>query len=198
MKKKYKQVKDDFLIGKYKGCREFFEKNGYFIEAGYCYLIIDKIEKARICFEKMYNIDIRAHWGIMLIQMITGKISMVPTYFEVRNFLEIDLDIFIVYGKKHLVEKVIRYCDFMAIYNLECYKFIARAFWSHKMLMPAMFFLNKAKEKLFNDPELHYLLAYIYYSEYKDLNQCLKEINTCLNILPEYAPARMLQNRISN
>lgn len=197
MSDNYQQVKENFLSGKFKGCRAFFEENNYYTEAGYCYLILDKIDKAKECFEKSVKTDIRAHWGLLLIQMILGKISMVPTYFEVRNFLEIDLDIFITYCKGDLVEKIIKYCDFLAVYNLECYKFIGRAFWSHGIKTPAMFFLNRAKDKLYNDPELHYLLAYIYYTEDKEIQKCKKEIDTCLNILPAYAPAIALKEKIN-
>jgi tetratricopeptide (TPR) repeat protein len=196
MADKYQQVKENFLSGKFKGCCAFFEDNKYFIEAGYCYLILDKLDKAQECFEIANKNDIRGHWGQLLIQMITGKISMVPTYFEVRNFLEADLDIFITYCKGDYVEKIIRYCDFLAVYNLECYKFIGRAFWSHNLRVPAMFFLNRAKDKLYNDPELHYLLAYIYYTDDKDMQKCKKELDTCLNILPEYAPAVALYKKL--
>lgn len=198
MVQNYQKVKENFLSGKFKGCRAFFEENKYWVEAGYCYLILDKFDRAKECFEKAKTDDIRGHWGLLLLQMISGKISMVPTYFEVRNFLEIDLDIFITYCKGDIVEKIIRYCDFLAVYNMECYKFIGRAFWSHGITPPAMFFLNKAKDKLYNDPELHYLLAYIYYTEDKDIKKCKREIDICLNILPLYAPAIALSKELAN
>ena len=196
MTEEYEKIKENFLSGKFKGCRAFFEEKGYYTEAGYCYIILDKFDKAKKCFEKAKDENIRAHWGLLLLQMISGKISIIPTYFEVRSFLETDLDIFITYCKGDIVEKIIRYCDFLAVYNLECYKFIGRAFWSHGMQTPAMYFLNRAKDKLYNDPELHYLLAYIYYTEDKNIQKCRREIETCLNILPEYAPATALAQKI--
>ena len=196
MAENYQQVKENFLSGKFKGCRNYFDEHNYITETWYCYLILDKLDKAKEYFEKNKDNDIRAHWGLMIVQMITGQISMVPTYFEVRNFLEIDLDIFMTYCKGDFVEKIVRYCDFLAVYNLECYKFIGRAFWSHDMPKPAMFFLEKAKDKLYNDPELHYMLAYIYFTEYKDLQRCKREIDICLNILPKYAPAVALSQKL--
>lgn len=193
MNKKYEQVKNDFLTGKFKDCKTYFEKNKYYVEAGYCYLILDKFDKAKNCFEKQQYTDPRAHWGLLLLQMISGQITTVPTYFEVRNFLEIDLDIFFTYKKVYIIERIIAYCDFLAVYNLECYKFIGRAFWSHNYIPAGMFFLQKAKDKLYTDPELHYLLAYIYYYNEKDINKCNKELETCLNLLPQYAPANKLK-----
>lgn len=192
---KYKQVKQDFLSGRFKGCRDYFESHNYYAEAGYCYMILNNFAKAKEQFEKAKVSDIRGHWGLLLLQMQEEKISMAPTYFEVRNFLEIDLDIFITYCKGDIVQQIIKYADYIAFYNLECYKFIGRAFWAHNIMPAAMFFLNKAKEKLYNDPELHYLLAYIYYTN-NDISNCKKEIEVCLSILPQYAPALMLSQKI--
>lgn len=193
----YEQVKKDFLSGRIKGCRAFFEQNKYYTEAGYCYIILDKLEKAQQMFEYAVKYDIRAHWGLFLLQLLSGKISRQPTYFEVRNFLEIDLNILILYCKGDYVERIIRYADFMAFYNPECYKFIGRAFWANDLIPAAMFFLRRAKDKLYNDPELHYLLAYIYYSKENNMAKSIKALETCLNILPKYAPASKLLKLIS-
>lgn len=193
----YEQVKKDFLSGRIKGCKAFFENNNYLVEAGYCYIILDKFDKARNLFEQACQYDIRAHWGLFLLQLLTGEISKPPTYFEVRNFLEIDLNILILYCKGDYVEKIIRYADYMAFYNPECYKFIGRAFWANNLMPASMFFLRIAKEKLYNDPELHYLLAYIYYND-NNLSKCRQALETCLNILPEYAPAVNLYKKLKS
>ena len=124
--------------------------------------------------------------------LIQGKITTHPTYFQIRNFLEIDISLLILYCKGNYVEKIIKYADFMAFYNPECYKFIGRAFWANKLMPAAMFFLRKAKDKFYQDPELHYLFAYIYYYEEHDKVKCEKSVQTCLRILPEYAPAKNL------
>lgn len=195
MATKYQQVKQDFLSGRLKGCRDYFESHNYPVEAGYCYMILDNFTKAKKQFEKVKDADIRGHWGLILLQMVEEKIFMPPTYFEIRNFLEADLDIFMTYCKGEIVQQIIKYADYMAFYNLECYKFIGRAFWAHNYMEPAMYFLNKAKDKLYNDPELHYLLAYIHYTN-RDFSACKKEIDICLGILPEYAPAVVLKDKI--
>ncbi len=198
MTSKYEQVKKDFLSGRIKGCKNFFEKNKNYVEAGYCNIILDNLKQANEDFDKAISDNIRAHWGKLLIQMITGQISSAPTYFEIRNFLEIDLSILITYCKGDYIEKIIRYADFMAFYNMECYKFIGRVFWAHNLMPASMFFLERAKEKLYKDPELHYQLAYIYYDKQKDTKLAQKELETCLNILPEYAPATSLLKKINS
>lgn len=195
MDTKYQQVKQDFLSGRLKGCRAYFEENNYNIEAGYCYMVLDNFAKAKEQFEKAKDNDLRGHWGLLLLQMQYERISMSPSYFEIRNFLESDLDIFITYCKGDIVQQIVKYADFMAFYNLECYKFIGRAFWAHNLMPASMYFLDKAKDNLYNDPELHYLLAYISYTN-NDIKNCQKEIDTCLKILPKYAPAIMLKQSI--
>lgn len=192
MELKYEKVKEDFLSGRLKGCRVFFEENKFYVEAGYCYIVLDKLEKAQEMFNLAKDYDIRAMWGLLLIQMIKDDIRSFPTYFQVRNFLELDLNILILYCKGNYVEKIIKYADFMAYYNPECYKFIGRVFWANNLIPAALFFLRKAKDKFYQDPELHYLLAYIFYHNEKNIEQCKKSLNTCLEILPEYAPAKNL------
>lgn len=197
MSVEYEQVKKDFLSGRIKGCKAFFEEHNYLVEAGYCCIVLDRFDRARELFEKTADVDIRAHWGLFLLQMLTGVISKPPTYFEVRNFLELDLNILILYCKGDYVERIVRYADYMAFYNPECYKFIGRAFWANNLMSAAMFFLRKAKDKLYNDPELHYLLGYIYYHNDKDEAKCKKALSTCLEILPKYAPAKQLLSQIT-
>ena len=85
----------------------------------------------------------------------------------------------------------------MAYYNPECYKFIGRAFWANNLMSAAMFYLRRAKDKFYHDPELHYLLAYIFYHNDKNYAQCRKSLDTCLEILPAYNPAVKLSKLVS-
>lgn len=193
----YEQVKKDFLSGKIKGCRSYFENNQHYTEAAYCCVVLGNLEKAQQLFLKVSDRDIRAKWGLFLVQMLKDDIRSFPTYFQIRNFLEIDLNILILYCNGNYVEKIIKYADLMAYYNPECYKFIGRVFWANNLMSAAMFFLRRAKDKFYHDPELHYLLAYIYYYNDKDIEKSKKSLNTCLSILPEYDPARKLLARIN-
>lgn len=192
----YEEVKKDFLSGKIKGCKTYFENNKYYVEAGYCCIVLDELDKAKELFQKVQEVDTRAKWGFILLQMIKGDILTFPTYFQIRNFLELDLSILILYCKGEYVEKIIRYADFMAYYNPECYKFIGRAFWANNLMSAAMFFLRRAKDKFYQDPELHYLLAYIFYNNDRNIDLAKKALGACLGILPEYAPAKKLYAQI--
>lgn len=191
-KQEYEQVKQDFLSGRIKGCRTFFENNGYWLETAYSYVVLDNLDKAEKSFEQVKDFDDRACWGLFLLQMLKGDIKTFPSYFQVRSFLELDLNILLLYCKGDYIEKIIKYADFMAYYNPECYKFIGRVFWANGFIPAAKLFLKRAKDKFYQDPELHYLLAYIAYHEDKNIEQCRKSLAACLGLLPEYAPANKL------
>lgn len=191
----YKNAKKDFLAAKIQGCKRFFETHDYKLEQAYCELILDNTKKAQQIFEEIEEQDSRANWGLVMIEFIKGCVSRYPTYFQLRNFLEIDLDILITYCKGDYVEKIVRYADFMYTINPEVHKFIGRVFLNNGLKAQALFFLKRAKDNFYQDPELHYILAEIYYSE-NDIANCKKALNTCLEILPNYAPADVMLKKL--
>ena len=191
----YKQAKEKLLTYFDESCQQFFVKNAYTLENAYIKLLSSDIAGAKELFLSIKDSDIRAHWALFMISLIEGDVREYPSYFELRNFLEIDLNILIHYYKGDYVEKIIRYSDFMYTINPEIYKFIGRVLYNNDLKEQAMFFLNRAKSYFYNDPELHYLLAYIYYND-NDLMLTKKSLNDCLYILPEYYPARNLLNKI--
>lgn len=193
----YKKAKEDFLAAKIQGCRKFFESNNCKLEQGYCELIFDNLAGAKRIFEELEEQDARAHWGLVMLEFIKGTVSRYPTYFELRNFLEIDLNILITYCKGDYVEKIVRYADFMFTINPETHKFIGRVFLNNGMIAQAMFFLKRAKDNFYQDPELHYILAEVYKTD-GDIDFCRKALETCLEILPNYAPAKALLKEISS
>ncbi len=191
----YEQVKNNFLAGRIDQCACYFEQNNHLLEAGYCYIVEGEFKKAETIFLQIQEQNHRAHWGLFLLEILTDNVKKYPTYFEIRNFLEIDMNIFIKYYKGDYIEKIVRYSDYMQYFNPETFKYIGRVFWANNLIPAAMFFLRKAKDKFYNDPELHYLLAYIYFND-NNIEECKKSLNSCLDILPEYAPALKLKEQL--
>lgn len=196
MQLNYKIAKERLLTSLDSDCQQFFIRNGYPLEYGYSLLINDDINGALKVFKTYENDDVRAKWAVFLVSMINGCIDEYPTYLELRDFLEIDLNILIHYYKGDYVEKIVRYSDFMFSINPEIYKFIGRVFYNNDLLEQAIFFLNRAKNYFYNDPELHCMLAEIYYNnkEYEKAQECVKD---CLDILPEYYPALKIKKILS-
>ncbi len=191
----YKKAKEKLLTSLDNDCQQFFVKNGYILENAYINLLLDDIKNAKSLFLSIKDNDIRAHWGLFMISLIEGVIYEYPSYFELRNFLEIDLNILINSFKGDYVENIVRYADFMFTINPEVHKFIGRVFYNNELKEQGMFFLNRAKNYFFHDPELHYLLAYIYYCD-NNLESAERSLNDCLYILPDYFPAVNLLKKI--
>ena len=57
-------------------------------------------------------------------------------------------------------------------------------------------YLMLAKDCFYNDPELHFLFAK-YYLKMRDFHQADYHLDECLNVIPEYYPAKILQKEIS-
>ena len=193
----YKKAKEKLLTDLDKDCQQFFIKKGYILENAYYELLSDNIEKAKILFDAVKDSDIRAHWASFMISMINSDITEYPSYFELRNFLEIDLNILMHYYKGDYVQNIVRYADFMFTINPEVHKFIGRVFYNNDYPEQCMYFLEKAKNYFFHDPELHYLLADIYYKSNK-INDAEKALKDCIYVLPGSFPAVNLLKKIKN
>ena len=197
MKLDYDKAKENFLASQFEGCQKFFAEHGCFLELAYYEIISDNLPRARELFNKIKEIDIRADWGLYLVSMIEHKASRCPTYFELRNFLEIDLNILIQNGKGQYVQNILGYSEFMSQINPEVYKFIGRVFYNNGLKEEGMYVFEKAKEIFYQDPELHYLIA-LAYKEKGDNQKALHYAKTCQEILPEYCPAVMLEKTLQS
>ena len=193
----YETAKEKLLTSLDENCQQFFVKNGYILENAYYELLSENLEKAKNLFNAVKNNDIRAHWAAFMVSLIEGDVREYPSYFELRNFLEIDLNILLTYFKGNYVENIIRYADFMFTINPEVHKFIGRVLYNNGYREQGMFFLDRAKNYFYHDPELHYLLAYIYYCD-KDYQRAQKAANDCLYILPAYFPAVSMLKKLKD
>ncbi len=192
----YKTAKEKLLTGLVdRDCQQFFVKNGCVFEDAYLHFLAGDFSYAKKQFEIMEDVNIRAHWSLFEISLIEGEVEKYPSYFELRNFLEIDLNIFITYCLGTYVENIVRYADFMYTINPEVHKFIGRVLYNNNLKEQGMFFLKRAKNYFYHDPELHYLLAYIY-NENGDIENAQKALEACLNVLPNYFPARDLLEKL--
>lgn len=193
----YQKAKDKLLAGFDKDCQQFFVKNGCVLEDAYLHFLIGDLPYAKKQFALIKDSDIRAHWALFEISLIDGEVFEYPSYFELRNFLEIDLNLLITYCMGTFVEKIIRYADFMYTINPEVHKFIGRVLYNNNLPEQGMFFLNRAKNYFYHDPELHYLLAYINYQN-NDYSKCRKSLEDCLRILPDYFPAKDMKKKLES
>lgn len=178
-------------------CQSFFEKNNFLLELAYCKVFSDELADALRIFENLKNNDPRARWGCVLTGILLEKLTPYPTYFELRNFLEIDLNLLINYEKGKYVEEIVHYADAFSSVNPETYKYFGRVFFNNEIYSYAKFFLERAKNHLYQDPELHVLLATLYERE-GNCEKALRSVENCLRILPQYFPAKNLKRKLTN
>lgn len=191
----YKKNVEKLWASDNNGCRQFFNKNGYTLEEAYCCILDDDIQEAKKLFTSIEGRDIRAKWGRFLCGIIQEKIEGYPSYFGLRNFLEIDLNFLTSHYKGEYVENIVKYADWLYTINPEVHKYIGRVFMNNHLEEFGMMFLLKAKDYFYNDPELHYLLAEAYFKQ-KNYEECQKAVDNCLNVLPEYFPAIQMQRKL--
>lgn len=186
----YKEAKEKFLSGDY-SILGFFEQNGNVLEYAYCKLLSGDAQGAKAEFNKIAKTDFRADWARKLVQFIEGYVSNVPSYFQIRNFLEIDLNLLLQARQPDYIENIINGADLFYSINPESYKFIARFMLNNDYTDLALYYLKKAKDKFFQDPEMHYMLANCYIKN-GDMSLTKESLENCLAILPEYLPAKRL------
>ena len=187
----YKEAKNYLVNAQFDKCEKFFKEYSYQLEYGYCKMLKGDVNEARKIFTPIRENDMRADWAYLFIQFMNNYIQFMPSYLQVRNFLEIDIALLIKSGLSDAVENVINACDIFYQINQESYKFIARVLLNYNYDFVAKIFLNKGVERCYNDPELHFLYGN-YHLKFNNRLLAKHEFETSLEVLPEYYPAKMM------
>ena len=192
----YLEAKNKFLSGDFVGAEIFFAQNNFVLEYGYCKLLSGDFAGAKAIFSTIASTDLRADWAGKLIQFVEGYVAFPPSFFQIRNFLEIDLNLLIQAKRPEYVENIINGADIFYSINPESYKFIARVMMFNDYLSIAVHYLMKAKDKFYYDPEMHFMLAQCYMKT-GEIVLAKQSIKACLSILPNYIPAVVLKDKLN-
>ena len=182
----YKEAVKLLEDGKGISLREYFKENNFLLEYGYTYLLDGNLDKAYEILSTLTSP--RAEWASYIIPFLQGWHGTLPTFFQIRNFLEIDISLFLKYNQADYVQKLIDIADFMQDINTETYKFLARVLFKNVYMEAAKIFMDKSANYYYKDVELHYLYVEFYLS-HNDRENALKALRTCLRINSEYYPA---------
>ena len=164
------------------------------IESAYLAILNNDLRTASAIFESLDSP--RARWGLIFVSILEGFIKIYPSYFEIRNFLEIDLDFLIKNEKVEYIEYLLSSLEVLVNINQETYKYIARVMYENKYYNAAREYLEKSKKVFYKDPELHFMLSKYYY-ESREYEEAMFYIKECLKILPDYYPAKLMKQVIS-
>jgi hypothetical protein len=164
-------------------------------EAGFCALLSNKPEQAREIWQSAKTPSAATKWGLIVCDLIRLKCLEQPTYFQVRAFLEVYLNLLIENELFKYAENLICAQDILARSNSETYKFIARVLLAHGYMELLPRFIERSKQCCYRDPEIHFIEAQMHLQN-KNPQNALKSTNEVLSIIPEYFPAQELKKSI--
>lgn len=162
-----------------------------FYEAGYCLLMQGDLYNTKRLWEQLGDEKPVYSWGRALIGFIEKKPVQMPTYFQIRNFLEQDLDSLLGANLIDYAENLINSIDMLVQVNSESYKYMARVLYNYKYYDIALSFLEQSKDIYYKDPETHFLIAKIYLEKY-DSEAAKTALNNALSVNEGYFPAKNL------
>lgn len=164
------------------------------LEQAYLALLNNDLDSALNLF--CQNDSSRSHWGIALVKALKEETDSQPSYFEIRNFYEIDLDFLIKNEKFNYIETLLNRSNLWIGINQEIYKYVARVLFENNLDKLAIEYLEMSKNILYNDPEMHFMFAK-YFLNIKEFEKSKSHIKECLKIVPDYYPARKILEIVS-
>lgn len=173
----------------YAKAAEIYKETDEKYQAGFCELLAGNEKEAEKLWYSCCNSSPAAYWGICLLDFINLRPRPhIPSYLQIRNFLEMDIGNFIIANKIRYAENIIKNEKVLASVNLESYKLIGRALLNFGYLNQAKKYLIKSIEIVDHDAETFYHLAQYNYA-IGAYPECIKMLERCLELNSYYVPA---------
>ena len=183
-----------FIDGNFSEAKDIYSKLNMPLETAYCEIYLGHLYRAKKLISALKKESPAEEWIISFVQMIDANLVNMPSFLQIRNFFEIDLNNLFLSGQKEWVENVINYVPILATVNSEVFKLAARVLKNNSQNDLAKTFLNKSLDIYFQDSETHFMLAEIYLKE-NDTEKAKKHLNyACEN--GGYFPAEKLLSKI--
>lgn len=180
--------------GNIEKAHSYFNKGQNILGCAYCHLLKENIEEARILISTVKNSSPAINWLMAIINIIENENGEYPTYFQIRNFYEQDLELLFKYKKNNFIKKIIDSQEYFEYFNREIYKYTGRVLLNNNRDALAEELLNKSLDIFYNDPETHFLLGELYFKR-NQLEQAQKFFETSNSVNDGYKPA---QNKLKD
>lgn len=182
-----------FELGNIPKALNYYKLAGAHYQEGFCELLLGNEPKAK---ELWYSIPENSAvlWGRSLLDFINLEIKKLPSFLQIRNFLECDIGHFIRTDNLEYAENLISCNEVLAQLNLESYKFIGRALFNYGFLAQSYKYFEKSRKLIDNDPEIYFHLGQYFYST-NDTKECIKMLDKCVELNKEYTPAIDLKTK---
>ncbi|MCD7740548.1 MAG: hypothetical protein LUH11_04285 [Candidatus Gastranaerophilales bacterium] len=176
---------------------KYFKQSQYIFGCAYCKLMEEEIEEAKIILKDIKNQSSAVNWLLCLVNIIENNDYDNPTYFQIRNFYEQDLNMFFLYKRKKYIEKVIGANSYFEHFNREVYKYSARVLFNNNYLELAEKLLKKSLNIFYKDAETHFMLGEIYYKK-KEIEKAKIEYIQSNKVNGNYGPAINRLSKLNN
>ncbi|MBQ4123913.1 tetratricopeptide repeat protein [bacterium] len=155
---------------------------------GYCHFLIGNEEKSKKILSQIRNYSSFTHWILFLIDLINRERKLTPTYMQIRNFYEQDIEMLYMQKQYNRIQKIINQNVYLEQFNREVYKFSARVLFNNNFKDEAIKFLKKSLDICYKDPETHYLLGEIYQQK-NEKYLAIDEYKKAIAVIGGYLPA---------
>ena len=186
---KFQELYGDILFqkGDLHSALEIFIQVKNYYKAGYCCLLSDDINSAKIFFEQA-EASPAQNWELFLCQLFETEITTTPTYLQIRSFLERDFSAFLNYKLEKLIQKIIDVSEYLFEINPEVNKILAKCFLNYKYFEYSKIFLERAFDFTTEDAELYYLSAKYFLSQ-NEITEAKNSLNKAIYLQNNYIPA---------
>ncbi len=167
---------------------DYFNKAKSIFGCCYCNFLIGNIADTKKILSIIKESSPIVNWLLCVIYIIENSYKEPPTYFQIRNFYEQDLNMLLLYNKKEYFNKLIEGNKYLEYFNKEIYKYTGRVLLYNDDNQKAKHFLTKSLDIFFRDSETHYLLGELYEKEGK-IKQAEIEYELANEINNGYFPA---------
>lgn len=193
----YQKAKELFYNKDYSHAQQIFTSLNCPYEAGFCAFLEGDEKGAKNLWENSKNKDIATLWGLCVLDLIRLKIRRRPSFFQVRAFLEVYLNLLIENEQYAWAENIISASNFLVECNPEAYKFVARVLFANNYLDLTLRFVELSKDVFPLDPEALYIEAQTHYLK-KDYKKAKDAALETLIAVPDYNPAKEFLKEIEN
>lgn len=168
---------------------ENFEKANSIIGCAYCKLLKTEAESALSMLLPIKNSSTAVNWLISLIKLLKDDMSYPPSYMQIRNFYEQDLNLFFLYKLESYINKILQNIKFFECFNKEIYKYNARVLLNYGYVLLAKEYIKQSIDIYYKDPETHFILGEIYLKT-GQRKKAKKEFEISNMVNNEYIPAK--------
>ena len=166
----------------------FFYKAKNIPGCGYCKFLEGEIEKAKDILSSINDSSSFVNWILFLINLYNDVKDIYPTYFQIRNFYEQDLEMLFKARQYEIIKKILNKNYYLERFNKEIYKYSARVLKNNNFEKEAEELLKKSLNICYKDPETHYILGEIYLIQNKK-DMAIKSFKKSEEVNNGYYPA---------